>query len=137
MIALPAEVTSVLTQWSAKIRATPYNRARGQTMTDPQQPHAAPTSPMLKFELKTLIPVLTMCGGMIAWTTNYVGQIRDSVRDNALQVAYMKEDVKRIDSQQTKVQQDVREDLRRIEDKLDRAISDQRAESQSVRKWAK
>ncbi|AAQ63340.1 hypothetical protein Nazgul40 [Burkholderia phage BcepNazgul] len=113
--------------------------ARGQRMnaTTNNTDQTAHITDKSRIDIKMAITVLVACGSTIGWVANYVGDIRDRARESATQIQFMKEDIKRIDTNQTKVQQDVREDLRRIEDKLDRAINDRNADNASVRKWAK
>ncbi len=103
---------------------------RVKLMSTPQQQ----TTGGWKIDIPTVVAVLGLCGGTAGGILNYVGGMKEQIRDNATQVAYMKEDIKRIDNNQVTAQRDVRDDLRRIEDKLDRAIN-ANVDTNSVRRW--
>ncbi len=68
------------------------------------------------------IAVLSICGGSASFVISRVSDIRDDTNTNKLEITHIKEEFTRLDAAQTANQRDVREDLGKINDKLDRLL---------------
>ncbi len=68
------------------------------------------------------LSVLSICGASATWVGTRVSDIRDATNANTLEINHIKEEFKRLDETQISNQRDVRDDLGKINDKLDRLL---------------